>query len=99
MLNLKKFKGEFFILYNSTKLSKDYNLFGEDNQIYSADPVKGLMPGWMTLNLKAAHQFNKYIQLQLACENILDKNYRIFASNISAPGRNFVITLNFQNIY
>ena len=25
--------------------------------------------------------------------NILDQNYRNFASNISAPGRNFIVTL------
>jgi hemoglobin/transferrin/lactoferrin receptor protein len=24
---------------------------------------------------------------------MLDQNYRVFASNISAPGRNFIVTL------
>jgi hemoglobin/transferrin/lactoferrin receptor protein len=47
----------------------------------------------MTLNVRSAYQFNKYMQLQVALENILDQNYRVFASNISAPGRNLVITL------
>ncbi|MBS4057234.1 MAG: TonB-dependent receptor [Bacteroidales bacterium] len=94
-LNLKmsKFQGEFFVAYNAAKLAADYNLFGEDNASYSADPVNGYMPAWMTLNLRTAYQFNKYIQLQLALENILDQNYRVFASNIGAPGRNFIVTL------
>jgi hemoglobin/transferrin/lactoferrin receptor protein len=26
-------------------------------------------------------------------ENILDQNYRVFASNIGAPGRNLVLTV------
>jgi len=30
------------------------------------------------------------IRLQLAAENLLDKNYRVFASGISAAGRNWV---------
>ena len=51
------------------------------------------MPAWTTLNLRTAYQFNKFVQLQFAVENILDQNYRVFASNISAPGRNFIVTL------
>ena len=93
VLKLNKFRGEFFVLYNGAKRSVDYNLLGEDNQAYSADPINGYMPAWMTLNLRAAYQFNKYIQLQLALENMLDQNYRVYSSNISAPGRNFVVTL------
>jgi hemoglobin/transferrin/lactoferrin receptor protein len=92
-IKLNKFRGEFFIQYNGTKSSKDYNLAGEDNQAYSTDPINGYMPSWMTLNVRSAYQFNKYMQLQVALENILDQNYRVFASNISAPGRNLVITL------
>ena len=92
-LKLNKFRGEFFIQYNGTKSSKDYNLTGEDNQAYSTDPINGYMPSWITLNVRSAYQFNKYMQLQVALENILDQNYRVFASNISAPGRNLVITL------
>ncbi|MBK7130675.1 MAG: TonB-dependent receptor [Crocinitomicaceae bacterium] len=92
-LALNKFRGEFFVVYNGAKKSKDYNLNGEDNYTYSADPVNGYMPAWMTLNLRASYQFNKNIQLQMSLENIADTYYRVFASNISAPGRNFIVTL------
>lgn len=92
-LKMKKFRGEFFVIYNGPKLSRDYNLLGEDNQAYSADPVNGYMPAWMTLNIRTAYQITKNIQAQVALENILDSNYRVYASNISAPGRNLVITL------
>jgi hemoglobin/transferrin/lactoferrin receptor protein len=89
----KKFRGEFFVMYSAAKRSRDYNLIGEDNASYSADPVKGFMPAWMTLNVRAAYQFNRYLQLQIALENMLDQNYRVFSSNISGPGRNLIVTL------
>ncbi len=92
-LKLKKFRAEFIVFYSGAKLSKDYNLFGEDNAAFSADPVNGYMPAWMTLNLRTAYQVNKYMQVQVALDNMLDQNYRVYASNISAPGRNLVLTL------
>ena len=88
-----KFTGELFALYNGTKDSAQYNLRGEDNQLYSADPVRGYSPGWMTANFRAAYDINSNFTVQFAAENILDKYYRVFASGLSAPGRNFVITL------
>jgi hemoglobin/transferrin/lactoferrin receptor protein len=36
---------------------------------------------------------NKYATIQFAVENLTDKFYRVFASGLSAPGRNLVITL------
>ena len=92
-LKIKKFRGECFVMYHGAKTSKNYNLLGEDNHIYSADPINGYTPAWYTINLRTAWQINKYIQLQLALENILDQNYRTFASGIGAPGRNFIVTL------
>ncbi len=88
-----KFKGEVFALYNGAKDSADYNLRGEDNQKYSADVVHGFTPSWITVNLRTAYDINKYATIQFAVENIFDKFYRVFASGLSAPGRNFVITL------
>lgn len=88
-----KFKGELFALYNAAKKPADYNLRGEDNQIYSADPVNGYTPGWVTANLRTSYEINKYAMIQFSVENIFDKYYRVFASGLSAPGRNFVVTL------
>jgi hemoglobin/transferrin/lactoferrin receptor protein len=90
-LNLKKFRTEFFLLYNGWKRLKDYNVTGEDNIQYAL-PDYG-SPAWLTLNLRTAYQFNQFIQLQVALENILDQNYRVFASGISGAGRNLMITL------
>ena len=91
--NFLKFTAEVFALYNSAKKSKDYNLRGEDNQLYSADAVNGYTPSWFTLNLRTKYDINRYASIQFAVENITDKFYRVFASGLSAPGRNFVVTL------
>jgi hemoglobin/transferrin/lactoferrin receptor protein len=88
-----KFSFEIFIIYNSTKDSINYNLRGEDNQFYSADPLHGFTPAWTTLNLRSAYQMNDHLSCQFAVENMTDKFYRVFASGLSAPGRNFTITL------
>jgi hemoglobin/transferrin/lactoferrin receptor protein len=85
-----KFQAEIFSLYNGWKKIKDYNLEGEDNQIYAT--ADG-MPSWWTLNLRSSFQITKNVMIQAACENILDKNYRNFASGISSAGRNFILTL------
>lgn len=85
-----KLKSEFYTLFNGMKDKDDYNLFGEDN--FSGATPEG-MPGWFTLNFDAIYQFVPYAAIQVGVENILDKRYRVFASGISAPGRNFVATL------
>lgn len=88
-----KLKASLFVLFNGAKKSKDYRLGTEDNEIYSADPVKGYMPSWWTLNLRAGYDLNKYLTLQAGIENILDKHYRVFASGTSGAGRNLSLTL------
>lgn len=88
--NKNKLQIEAFSLYNGWKKITDYNPEGEDNQQYAT--ADG-MPSWWTLNLRSAFQINKHLQIQAACENILDKNYRNFASGISNAGRNFIVTL------
>lgn len=89
-LELSKFTCEFYARYNAWKHIKDYSPSGEDNEAYAT--ADG-MPAWFTLNLRAGYQFSRNISMQAGFENILDKHYRIFASGISAPGRNIFVTL------
>jgi hemoglobin/transferrin/lactoferrin receptor protein len=89
-LQMKRFRGEFFLMYNGWKRLEDYRLGAEDNE---ANATEFGMPAWYTLNIRTATQLTKNIGLQVSLENILDVNYRMFASNISAPGRNLSITL------
>jgi hemoglobin/transferrin/lactoferrin receptor protein len=85
-----KWQAEAYVLFNGWKKIKDYSPSGEDNPQYAT--VDGI-PSWMTVNAKLTAVLGKYLQGQLAIENILDRNYRYFASGISAPGRNFVVSL------
>ena len=91
-----KFNAEFFVRYNGAKRSADYRLGAEDNERYSADPVNGFMPAWFTLNLRLGYNFTDHFRLNVACENITDHHYRVFASGISAPGRNFIVALRYK---
>ncbi|MFA6924259.1 MAG: TonB-dependent receptor [Bacteroidales bacterium] len=91
----KKLKLDFYASYNSKMDYKDLPLADRiDNTPYAKD-ANGLpfVPGWYTLNFKVAFYFNKYLGLNAGVENITDQLYRPFGSGISAPGRNFIVTL------
>lgn len=76
---------EAYMLYNGKKNIKDYVLNGEDNEQYA--PVGG-MPAWQTYNAKASVSLFKHATLFAGVENILDTQYRTFASGMNAPGLN-----------
>jgi hemoglobin/transferrin/lactoferrin receptor protein len=88
--NETKWNAELFALFNGAKKLADYSPSGEDNLQYAT--IDG-MPSWYTINLRTQYHLNAKLYLQFGIENIADKNYRVFASGISAPGRNYVIAL------
>lgn len=77
--------------FNGAKKLKDYNPYGEDNLTYATSEG---MPGWYTWNLYVSKNFREKYEFVVGVENILDQNYRFFASGISAPGRNFIAKVN-----
>jgi hemoglobin/transferrin/lactoferrin receptor protein len=85
-----KWNAELFALFTGKKDIADYNPDGEDNQIYAT--VDG-MPGWWTLNFRSSFTVYKNMGVNFAIENILDRNYRTFASGTSAVGFNVVVGL------
>jgi hemoglobin/transferrin/lactoferrin receptor protein len=92
----KNIDGEFFVRYNGKKNANDYSPSGEDNAAYSADKIKGYMPGWFTLNMRVGINLTKSLRLNVACENITDNRYRVFASGINAAGRNLIVSLRYK---
>ena len=72
---------------------KDYYLNGEDNEQYATPEG---MPAWMTFNLRTSYKIHKLVTLNAGIENILDTQYRTFASGINAPGRNVFVTARFN---
>ena len=89
-------EAEGFVRFNGAKESADYSLSGEDNAFYSANPKDGYTPAWFTLNLRFGYNFSEGFRLNASCENINDYRYRVFASGINAPGRNFIVSLRYK---
>lgn len=86
-------QAELYSLFNGKKSLDDYLLNGEDNEQYSTSIG---MPAWYTFNLRGSWNANRHLTLQAGIENILDQNYRTFASGIHAPGRNFMVAARVQ---
>jgi len=85
---------EGFVLFNGKKPLDQYNKEGEDNQQYA--PPEGAR-AWMTLNLRGSYRFGNYFTLQAGVDNVLDQQYRAFASGINAPGRNLFVAVRVRN--
>lgn len=86
----KGFEAEFYTRYNGWKRVADYSPSGEDN-LSQATPYG--MPSWATINFRSEYHINKYLGVNFAVENIMDINYRHFASGFSSAGRNFIIAV------
>ncbi|MDL2143845.1 TonB-dependent receptor [Flavobacterium tructae] len=84
---------DFYTLFNGKKDISDYSTNGEDNQKYAP---KGGMPSWQTFNFKTSFMVNKNISLYAGIENILDLQYRVFASGINASGRNISVAAKYH---
>lgn len=50
-------------------------------------------PGWYTLNFKALYHISDHLSVSGGVENLTDKRYRPYSSGMTAPGRNFVLSL------
>ncbi|GAB4141538.1 MAG: TonB-dependent receptor [Bacteroidia bacterium] len=93
VFHTKKFEAELFSRYNGWKRLADYSPSGEDN-LSQATPYG--MPAWATVNFRSAYQINNWIRVSAGVENIFDVHYRHFASGVSAPGRNYVVSLRMR---
>lgn len=91
--HLKKFESQVYVRYSAAKELKDYSPGGEDN-LSQATPSG--MPGWITFNVKTAYHLTKHFTINLGVENLFDAHYRVFASGISAPGRNIMVTVRYK---
>lgn len=82
--------------YNGAK-TYDQLASSEQNKphIYTPDGS----PSWTTTSLNAQYKINYVLTINGSIENIFDVHYRPYSSGISAPGRNFIISLkaNFTN--
>lgn len=93
-----KFETSLNFKFNSAKKLKGYNLIeGIDNieqTPFNNDINKYVgTPSWSTLNFYSKYQISSTVGLQFMVDNIFDQHYKEFASAISAPGRNFSLSI------
>ena len=91
--NKPKYNVLFYTLFNLAKPIEDYSPSPTDNAVFA--PAEGTQ-AWYTLNFKGRYNFNEQVRVQWAVENILDLNYRYFASGFSASGRNLILSINLR---
>lgn len=85
-----KWEAEAFCLFNLEKPLNEYRLNAEDNERYATPDGS---PAWATLNLRLRYQIRPFLGVHFGCDNLIDTHYRQFSSGVSAPGRNFYLTL------
>ncbi len=91
--NTNRFKSELFSNFSGWKYLSSYSSSGEDNLQYA---TAGGMPSWYTINIRASFDLNKVFTIQTGIDNIMDLQYRTFASGINSPGRNIFGTLRIK---
>lgn len=89
----KRVNLDLYMLYNGKKELGNYSPSGEDNLQYA--PKNGT-PSWETYNLKGSLSFTDQFTILSGIENILDTQYRTFASGINASGRNIYLGAKYQ---
>lgn len=87
---------DFSIIYNgSIPFEKMSPTESDKSYLYALDANgKPYSPSWITLNLKSSYAISEKILLNISIENITNVRYRPYSSGISAPGRNFVISVH-----
>lgn len=78
------------LMYNGKKSLSTYGGSEDNLENATADGT----PAWYTLNAYYLRKIGERYSVSLAIENIMDVHYRPFASGVSAPGRNLIISVN-----
>ncbi len=87
-----------------TGVVKELEREGSDNlgyagtcrEVWTGDRTETVCEGslaWATYNFYSSFQLTPKFSLNLAVENILDLHYRKASSGLSAPGRNFIVSI------
>ena len=101
-----KFEAALGYRFSFKKPADEYSIGGEDNleQSPQIDPNPAVTgdefyaghPAWNVFDLRTNYQVSERLGLQASLDNIFDIHYKEFASAISAPGRNFRLTVAFN---
>lgn len=92
---LNKLNIHFYASYQGEKSYEDLpeEERGKD-EIYAKDSNgNNYAPAWYSLKISALYNLTENISVSAGLENLTDQRYRPYSSGLSAPGRNFVISL------
>ena len=102
--------GNFHLIFDKGNLSIDsylmYNSEISFNNLAESERTKPFMyaldrngnpysPSWITLNIRTKYSFSEMLNINFAVENITNRLYRPYSSGISAPGLNFIFSINY----
>ena len=101
---MNRLKFRMLCIYSGSKPTEQFDVAGVDNldetPFLGDDPDTGEglwagLPSWYTINLSAQYRLFENTEISFGVENMLDAHYKTFGSGISAPGRNFICSLNY----
>jgi len=86
---------QFYVVYQRERGFDELSA-GEQGktEIYALDENGNpYSPSWYTLNVKGMYKLSETLTVSAGLENITNQRYRPYSSGISAPGRNFILSL------
>lgn len=94
----RKVRVDLYSVYHAGMSYDDLSLNDRNDDVpFAKDPEgKAFVPSWYTLNAKLAWYFSPAFTITGGVENITDVLYRPFSSGISAPGRNYIVSLSLK---
>ena len=92
---MNKLHLQLYSVYQAERKFEDLAISEQSkDEIYAKDSDRNnYSPAWYTLNIKAVYDISKTFSISAGLENISDQRYRSYSSGISAPGRNFILSL------
>jgi len=82
-----------YVIYQGWKYDEDFSPYGEDNE---TEAMMYGFPSWWTANIKTGYRIGAHLHLMFAIENLFDQFYKAYASGVSGPGRNFILSARFR---
>jgi hemoglobin/transferrin/lactoferrin receptor protein len=90
-----KLKMDLYATYNGEVSFKNLPPEEQGKDYMYAKDANGnpYSPAWYTLNFKVMYQVTDVFSISGGVENLTDVRYRPYSSGITAPGRNFILSL------
>ncbi|MEM1001198.1 MAG: TonB-dependent receptor [Bacteroidota bacterium] len=94
----KRLELDLYTVYNSELSFNDLAPSEKAKPFIYAKDENGnpYSPSWYTINFRSSYQITPEFLVVASLENITNQRYRTYSSGIAAPGRNFILSLNYS---